>query len=182
MNRVGGTPAENHVVAVLPAHRVADVAALLEALVLFQAVVPAARTLEDAAPDGGHVADLGRSGLGRSDGEGGVRFADALVIPDVGQLHQGADAQSPVRLDLDFGQAGNPLEVHQARRFLEVFLEMVDDVDAARLVDAPGFLLNEILRLDEGGGLGDFEAIHGELSPPPGFRERGQHAIRGDGK
>ena len=75
---------------------------------------------------------------------------DALVARHVGELHEGADAQGAVRLDLDVVEPGNALEVDDAGRLLEMLLEMVDDVDAARLVDAPGFFLDEILGLGEG--------------------------------
>src|SRR6185295_18599571 len=83
--REGRPAAEDHVVAVLARDRVAGVAALLDALVGLEAVVPAARALQHVAADRRDVAHLWRGGLAAGSRERGMALADALVRGHLGE-------------------------------------------------------------------------------------------------
>ena len=86
-------------------HRIAPVAAALQAYGEGMAVVPAAGPLVEVAAQGAEVAHLrGRQACGRL-GQGGVAAADAGVGGDVGDGGQRADAEAAI------GRVGDPDKV-----------------------------------------------------------------------
>ena len=97
MNDVAGAIAEDRVELVLAFHREAARAALLQAVELFVAEVPAARPLHDVAADRAHVADLRRAdAFGRRD-ERGKQLSRRRMLGKIDDLRRRADAQSAIR-------------------------------------------------------------------------------------
>ena len=94
---VAGTAAEDRVVLVLAVHGEAARAALLQAVELLVAVVPAARTLVQVAADRADVADLRRADFFRRLRQSGIHPRGLRVGREIRERDRRADAQSAVR-------------------------------------------------------------------------------------
>ena len=90
-----------------------------------------------------------------------MRASDPRVRGDLRERGEGADPQRAVGLDRDPVEAGDALDVDDARRLDEVLLQVVEEVDAAGLEDGAGLLGEELPRLGGRGGPGELEAVHG---------------------
>src|SRR5262249_1095081 len=106
--------AEYRMETIISGLRKAGFAALLQAIEIFIAIVPATGTLTEVAANGGHVADLRRGrafgGLGKS------REAGSYIL--VGgysrKSRKRAYAQRAVRFELDVVEIGNRFDVDES--------------------------------------------------------------------
>src|SRR5260221_12162578 len=94
MHDVAGSVAEDGVILILAFHGVAAVAALLHAVVLVTAEIPAARTLAKIAADRSHVANLERSYLVGRGRQRGKALLHRGVFGQRAELGQRPDAQT----------------------------------------------------------------------------------------
>ena len=113
--------AENRVITIQPADRVAGVAALLQAIHVGIAKVPASRTLQNISADRAEVANLRRRRLARRLGNRGELRADRRMLSDFAQLHRRAEAKLAGRTHLDTTELLQPLQIHQRELAIRCF-------------------------------------------------------------
>ena len=129
MNDVAGPVAEDRVELVLPFHREAARAALLQAVELFITEIPAARPLHDVAANSSDIADLRRANAFGGGHQCREQLARRCMLGEVDDLGGRADAQSTIsgrdRLIETFDR-------HDAIRRNDVVLHEAEEVHAAR--------------------------------------------------
>src|SRR6266849_1813747 len=151
--------AEDRMVAVKSADRVTFVAALLEALDILIAEIPASRTLQQITAYGGEVSNLRRRRFFRSHRNRFVALAYGRVIRDVVKLPERANLEPAVRGRLDSVHPRESLEIDEAFRRDHVLLHQVDEIDTACERNASA-LGEQAARVSKVNGGEHFEAIH----------------------
>src|SRR3954451_3802288 len=106
MRRDARAEIESHAVAMVANSRRTIAAALLQAIDMRVAIVPAARALGEVAADCCEMADLRSSEAQRGGGKSRIRLRDALVGGDGRDGREGPDARRPVRVPFDPGTVG----------------------------------------------------------------------------
>src|SRR5438552_907488 len=163
MHDRAGLVGDDGVILVLALERVADVAALLAAVEVGRAEIPAARPLHQVAADGGHVADLRRGRVRARLAERRPLLLHRRVRLDRRQGHQRPEHQ--VALVLDAVEPADGAQVDDALGRLEPLFQAVDQVDAARLDHDAGAELRD--RFLEAGGIRPLEGPHRFASLTP---------------
>jgi hypothetical protein len=153
-------PAEDCVVAIEPAYRVADMTALLEAHDVGIAKVPASRPLQQIAADGAEVANLRRRRFASRLGERRETRAHNRMRRDVAKARERTDAQAAVGRRIDSLEFLEPIKIDQRVRRGDLLLEQVERVDPAGERHMAG-LREQAHGARQIGGRHDLEAVHG---------------------
>ena len=122
MDDVTGAVAEDRVVLVLALDGEAPRAALLQAVELLVAEIPAARPLHDVAADGAHVPNLRRADFIRRGGQRREQLSCRRVLGEIGELDGRADPEPAVAgrnrrievLEIDDPLGRDDVVLHQA--------------------------------------------------------------------
>src|SRR5271169_2729220 len=114
--------AEDRVVTVQAADRVAGVAALLQTQHVGIAKKPTSRALQEVSADGAEIANLGRRRLARSLGNRGELRANRGMLSDFTQLHRRTEAQVARRPQLDSSELSQALQIHERGRRCDILL------------------------------------------------------------
>src|SRR5271156_7111406 len=131
--------AEDRVVTIQAADRVAGVAALLQAQHVGIAKIPASRALQEVPADGAEIANLRRRRLAGSLGNRGELRANRGMLGHFTQLHRRTEAKVARRPQLNSTELFQPFQIHQRGWRHDILLRQIDDVAAAGKRDVPIF-------------------------------------------
>src|ERR1035437_10301310 len=176
MHDVRWTATQNRVVTIEAGDRVALVAALLQAIHVGIAKIPASRALQELPADRAKIANLRRRRLAGGFGNSGEAGADRGMLGDFAQLRGRTEAKFSRRPHLDSTEFLQAFEIHQRGWRYDALLRQIDDIDAARKCDV-AVLGKQLCGACELGRRDHLESVHRNSKsftrvPEPPARDR----------